>query len=191
MAGSFNSGFSSGFDRGSPVVLVQAVIIPGQRTPEGRLVEAVGPAWFEILRLIEEDPNVIFTIPPRKWEEIIAAAYERNGFDRVTLTPRSGDFGRDVIAEKTGWGCVRFIDQVKAYKPGHLVTAEEVRALGFVLLSDQSANKGIVTTTSEFAPKIADDPYIKPHIPNRIELVNGKELVRRLMDIAKRGDPSS
>ena len=85
-----------------------------------------------------------------------------------------------MIAEKSGWGCVRFIDQVKAYKPGHLVTAEEVRALGFVLVSDRSANKGVVTTTSDFAPKITQDPLISPHVPNRLELINGTELVQRL-----------
>jgi hypothetical protein len=35
----------------------------------------------------------------------------------VTLTPRSGDHGRDVIAIKKALGFVRIIDQVKAYKP--------------------------------------------------------------------------
>jgi restriction system protein len=163
-----------------PVVLAQAVVVLGGKTQEGHIIEAVGPAWFEILRLIERDPAAIYAIPPRKWEEIIAGAYERSGWDRVTLTPRSGDLGRDIIAEKTGWGSVRYIDQVKAYQPGHLVTAEEVRALGFVLLSDRSANKGIVTTTSDFAPRIAQDPLISPHLPNRIELINGTDLVQRL-----------
>jgi restriction system protein len=163
-----------------PVILTQMIVVQACKTLDGHLIDAVAPAWFEILRLIEKDPEIVYKIPPRTWEEIIAGAYERSGFDRVTLTPRSGDFGRDVIAEKTGWWCVRFIDQVKAYKPGHLVTAEEVRALGFVLLSDQSANKGVVTTTSDFAPKITSDPFIKPHLPNRIELINGKELLKRL-----------
>jgi restriction system protein len=167
-----------------PVLLAQAIVLSTQRSSEGNIIDAVAPAWFEILRLIRRDPYAIYQIPPRTWEEIIAGAYERSGFDRVTLTPRSGDFGRDIIAEKTGWGSVRFIEQVKAYKPGHLVTAEEVRALGFVLLSDRSANKGIVTTTSDFAPRIAQDPYIRPHMPNRIELINGQELLQRLRSLA-------
>ena len=127
----------------------------------------------------------MFSIPPDKWEEMIAGAYERAGFDKVILTPRSGDFGRDVIAEKSGWGCVRFIDQVKAYKPGHLVTAEEVRALGFVLQADRAATKGIVTTTSRFAPRIAEDPLIKPYLPTRIELIDGAQLIQRLSALAK------
>jgi restriction system protein len=135
------------------------------------------------VQILERNPEEMYAIPPHTWEEIIAAAYERAGFDRVTLTPRSGDFGRDVIAEKSGWGAVRFIDQVKAYKPGHLVTAEEVRALGFVLNSDQGANKGVVTTTSSFAPRIREDKYIQPYLPTRLELIDGSELLQRLADL--------
>jgi len=102
----------------------------------------------------------------------------------VILTPRSGDHGRDVIAVKQGLWTVRIIDQVKAYKPGHLVRANDVRALIGVLLSDQSATKGLVTTTSDFAPKIQDDPFIKPYIPYRLQLINGPELVKRLNELA-------
>ena len=169
---------------GLPSVLLQAVVDLGEKVSDGHLIQAVAPAWFEILRLIEKDPDSIHQIPWRKWEEIIAGAYEQSGFDRVILTPRSGDGGRDVIAEKTGWGSVRFIDQVKAYKPGHLVRADEVRALAGVLTADHAASKGIVTTTSDFAPMIRQDPSIAPFLPTRIELVNGTALVERLKSLA-------
>ena len=59
-------------------------------------------------------------MPYEKWEELIAAAFDRSGYDEVILTPRSGDHGRDVIAIKKGIGTVRIIDSVKAYKPGTL-----------------------------------------------------------------------
>jgi restriction system protein len=71
-------------------------------------------------------PQIAFQISPRKWEEIIAGAYKKAGFDEVILT-RSGDLGRDVIAVKKGIGTIRVVDQVKAYKPGHLVTVNDVR----------------------------------------------------------------
>lgn len=45
---------------------------------------------------------------------------------------------------------------------------------------DHNTSKGIVTTTSDFAPKIQDDPLIKPLIPYRIELVNGPMLFERI-----------
>jgi restriction system protein len=122
-----------------------------------------------------------FQIPPSKWEEIIAGAYSKAGFDEVTLTPRSGDFGRDVIAVKRG---LRVIDQVKAYSPENLVTADDVRALIGVLHGD-GASKGFLTTTSDFAPRLRTDPLILPFMPSRLELIDGKALITRLDALAK------
>lgn len=161
-------------------LVIQTVIYPGAKTHEGVLVESVGIAWREFMRLCADDPHIFHKIDARKWEEIIAAAYKAYGFDEVTLTPRSGDLGRDVIAVKKGFGAVRFLDQVKAYGPGHLVKADDVRAMLGVITGDQNTSKGVVTTTSDFAPKIRDDPLIKPYLPYRLELVNGTELTKRL-----------
>ena len=165
-------------------LLVQAIVIPGERTSEGSLIQALAPAWTEIIREIGANPSVAFQISPRRWEEIIAGAYHKAGFDEVTLTPASGDFGRDIIAVKRGLGSVRIIDQVKAYKPGHLVTADDVRALIGVVMTDQ-ASKGFLTTTSDFAPRISTDPLIQSVIPARLELVNGVDLMARLEKLAR------
>jgi Restriction endonuclease len=83
------------------------------------------------------------------------------GLKKSALTPCSGDRGRDIIAVKRGLGSIRVIDQVKAYKPNHPVTADEVRALMGVLHGD-SASKGFLTTTSDFAPRLRQDPLITP-----------------------------
>jgi len=171
-----------GVERNS--LLLQTVIVPEGKTKEGLLIRAVTIPWFTIIELIENDPNTIFQISPEKWEEIIAGAYTEAGFDEVILTPRSGDLGRDIIAIKKGIGTIRVIDQVKAYKPGHLVTANDVRALMGVLQTD-GASKGFLTTTSDFAPKIKDDPLIQPFIPQRLELINGEKLIRRLQELGK------
>jgi restriction system protein len=128
----------------------------------------------------------VFEIDPRKWEEIIAANYERSRkFDDVILTPRSGDFGRDIIAVKHGFWSVRIIESVKHYAADHLVRADEVRALSGVLHGDQKATKGILSTTSDFAPRIVEDPYIAPLVPTRLELINGQELMKRLTGALK------
>jgi len=74
---------------------------------------------------------------------------------------------------------------VKAYKAGHLVTANDVRALMGILQTD-GASKGFLTTTSDFAPRIKDDPLITPLIPQRLGLINGRQLVERLQDIANK-----
>jgi restriction system protein len=169
---------------GSTTLLLQSVVERGARTSDGDLLTAVAPAWAKIVSLLENDPTVAYKITPRKWEEIIAGAYAEAGFDEVTLTPHSADGGRDVIAVKRGCWSVRILDQVKAYGPGHLVPADDVRALLGVLHSDRNATKGLVTTTSDFAPKIAEDESIAPFVPHRLELVNGTELMTRLTSIA-------
>jgi restriction system protein len=150
----------------APCLLLQMVIVPGALTSEGRLIEAVAIPWFDIIDLLTKDPNIAFQIPACKREEIIAGAYHKYGFEEVTLTPRSGDHGRDVIAVKRGLGSIHVIDQVKAYKPGHLVTANDVRALLGVLQED-GASKGFLTTTSDFAP------------------LDGKTLLARLEELAR------
>jgi restriction system protein len=153
----------------APGVLLSPILVLGDKTHEGQLVVDAAVAWFKIIEMIRRDPESIYGIGSRKWEEIVAGAYDVEGF-KVTLTPRSGDGGRDVIAERPGVGSVRFLDQVKAYRPGHLVTAEEVRAMLGVLYRDHNASKALVTTTSDFAPRLREDDSIKPFLPNRLEL---------------------
>jgi hypothetical protein len=92
-----------------PQILLLAVIVPetlvlrGERTQEGTIIEAVTAPWFEIIELLARDPNAAFELPPEKWEEIVAGAYHKAGFDKVTLTPRSGDHGRDIIESRRAW----------------------------------------------------------------------------------------
>lgn len=169
--------------RGNPL-LMQTVVF-GAKTDEGRIVEAVALPWFDIVEMLRKDPSLAYQISPERWEEIVAGAYQRAGFEDVTLTPRSGDHGRDIIAVKRGLGIIRVIDQVKAYRAGHLVKANDVRALMGVLPND-GASKGFLTTTSDFAPTLTEDPLIKPFFPARLQLINGKLLLKRLEELAKR-----
>ncbi len=169
-----------------PTLLTQAVITPYQKTDEGELVRAVYLPLRAIIEAILKDPASVYQIDPRKWEEIIAASYEQSRqFDRVTLTHRSGDGGRDLIVEKDGYGSVRLIESVKRYKPGHEVKAAEVRDLVGVLTGDRRASKGIISTTWRFAPRIDKDSAIGPLLPTRLELVEGEDLFRRLNEYTR------
>jgi len=167
-------------------LLLQAVVVPGERVPEGRLITAVAPAWFEILDLMARDPQAMYNLDWRQWEELIAGAYRRQGFD-VVLTPRSNDKGRDVIASHHEIGSIRFFDQVKAYSPGHVVTLEEVHAMLGVLSSQPNVSKGIITTTSTFAPGVLSNPDITRYVPYRLELKDRNALLPWLTSIAAVG----
>jgi len=171
-----------------PDVLLQAgIVVIGDRTHEGQLVHGVSVAWLEIIREVERDPEFLSRIPWRKLEELIAGAYEREGWPEVVLTPRSGDRGRDVIATKPGIGSIRIIDQVKAYAPGHRVSAEDVRALLGVLSAQRNVSKGVITTTASFAPGIYEDEDLAAFVPHRLELKDGRTLQAWLLDIARSG----
>jgi restriction system protein len=168
----------------SAKLLIQGVVQSYGSTPDGKLIHAIAIPWRMIVDLLKKDWNFAYQIPFEKWEELVAAAFDRAGYDEVTLTPRSGDRGRDVIAVRKGIGSIRIIDSVKAYKPGHLVGHDDVRALAGVLLGDPQSSKGIVTTTSGFAPGIATDPFLKPLMPYRLELMDGHALQEWFQELA-------
>ena len=134
-------------------IVLKTLIVPGDKTKEGILVSSIAFPWLQIVELIAADPNSVYEIPWRKWEEIIAGAYSKHGYE-VILTPRSGDGGRDVIATKNGIGSIRIFDQVKAYKPPLVVTADEVRSMLGTITGYQNVSKGIITTTATFAPGV-------------------------------------
>jgi restriction system protein len=164
-----------------PTLLSLVVVRPYKKTAEGQLVSAVTIPLMTIVKAILENPSVMFEFSPRRWEAFVAATYDASGlFDEVTLTPSSGDSGQDVIAVKKGFGSVRIIESVKRYRPKHKVTAKDVREIVGVISSDRQASKGVISTTWQFAPRIKNDPLIKPLLPTRLELVNGEALIERI-----------
>jgi restriction system protein len=163
---------------------VTSIIIPEGSVPDGLVVKCTSAIWHEIVKQLGSNWELAYQIPPDKWEELIAGAFKKAGYDKVTLTPRSGDHGRDVIAIRRGFGCVKVLGSVKAYAPGNLVPYDAVRALIGVLTGERDASKGIITTTSDFPPRILEDPFIAPFTPYRLELVNGARLQKWLIELA-------
>jgi hypothetical protein len=112
-----------------PALVLTGIIIPEGRTADGMLIKSTSAVWDEIVKALGANWSVAPEIPHEKWEEIVAGAFKKDGYDEVTLTPRSGDFGRDVIAIRRGIGRVKIIGSVKAYAPGNLVRYDDVRRL--------------------------------------------------------------
>jgi restriction system protein len=75
---------------------------------------------------------------------------------------------------------------VKAYNPNHLVTANDVRALIGVITVEANVSKGILTTTSDFAPGILQDENIKRLMPYRLELKPKQALLDWLTSLVLR-----
>ncbi len=172
-------------DSDAPEIIVQGFIETAGRSWKRDLMRAIAIPWRRIVLQLNQNWNLAFEISPRTWEELVAAAFDEAGYDDVVLTPRTGDHGQDVIAVKKGMGTVRIIDSVKAHKRGHLVRYDDIKALMGVLQSDR-ASKGIVTTTSDFAPGIRKDPFISRLIPYRLELMSGNQLRQWLVSLTQR-----
>ena len=164
---------------------VSSIIIPETITTAGMIVRATSLVWNEIVQALGNDWAVAYQISPEKWEEIIAGAFKKASYDEVTLTPRSRDYGRDIIAIKRGVGCAKILGSVKRYAPGHLVEYDDIRALLGVLSGERDASKGIITTTSDFPPLVNEDPFISPFVPTRLELINGEALQKWLQGLSK------
>jgi restriction system protein len=167
---------ASAMEAPSAEVCITSIIIPETRVAEGILIKSTSSVWAEIVAKLNNDWSEAYKLSAQNWEEIVAGAFKRAGYDEVILTPRSGDHGRDVIAFRHGIGCIKVIGSVKAYKPGNLVTYDAVRSLIGVLSGEQNASKGIIATTSDFPPLIERDPFIRPFLPTRLELINGEKL---------------
>jgi restriction system protein len=147
------------------------------------LVQSASAVWDGIVKELSTDWSLAYKIPYERWEEIVAGAFKKEGYDEVTLTPRSGDLGRDVIAIKHGVGCVKVLGSVKAFAPDHIVPYDAVRSLMGVIASERDTSKGIITTTSDFPPLIEKDELIAPLLPTRLELINGAKLQKWLTSI--------
>lgn len=153
----------------APGISVGAVLIDlGPKIDEGRMVLAVRPAWRRIFDEVVRDRNAVYKLEPHQFEEFNAAAYDGDGWI-VTLTPRSGDGGRDIIAiQPDGF---RVLVQVKLRTHGRRVKADEVRSLVGVLSRDPAASKAVFTTTSVFAPGVEGE--FADMTPTRLELRDG------------------
>lgn len=116
-----------------------------------RLVEV---NWFPVM-LFEElrrNPELMKRLDDRRFEEFCAELLDRIGFEKIQLTPRSGDGGRDVIAIKTIHGIpILLAFECKRYKDSRKIGLGIMRSLlGSVSHRNTMVNKGVLLTTSSF-----------------------------------------
>ena len=162
---------------------LQTVIDRIEKVPEGHLIEIVMLPWFAIYREIIRNPGFMHQLTPLQLEEMIAGAYKLAGFSHVTITPKSADRGRDVIATSRDGYTVRILDQAKKYAADKVVGYEAIRAFIMVLDADR-ATRGFLTTTGVFPPNLLRDYLIAPRLGSTLELIDGANLTKRLGELA-------
>lgn len=121
-----------------------------QQSPEyHQVIVSVSATNEEIMQILKKDPTVVWKLPPRKFEEIVAEILNKQGY-QVELTPASGDGGVDIYAaKKDGLGQFLYLVECKRYVPPDKVGVEIVRSL-YGVLQVQKATAGAIVTTSYF-----------------------------------------
>lgn len=106
-------------------------------------------SWSDIVKNLAKNPNDLFSMPPRKFEELVAHILEQQGM-QTQLTPRTRDGGRDVLAWfTTPVGRFLYLVECKRYAPERLVGVGLVRQL-YGVVEEERASGGIFVTTSRF-----------------------------------------
>lgn len=116
---------------------------------EGRIRVVAEQQWAELIEILSRNPNQLYSLPPRKFEELVAVLLEQEGLE-VQLTPQTSDGGRDILAwHSTPFGPFLYFVECKRYAPHRPVGVGIVREL-FGVVESEGANGGILITTSRF-----------------------------------------
>jgi restriction system protein len=105
----------------------------------------------ELIAELAANPERLYELNPRRFEELVAELYRRRGFE-ATLTPASGDEGVDVyVVRNDDLGRTLWVVQAKRYAAHLKVGAGVVREL-LGTVHAKNASAGIIVTTSFFQP---------------------------------------
>lgn len=121
-------------------------------------------------KLIEMDPF--------QFEFLVADLLQKIGYEKVTVTKKSGDKGIDIIADLTVGGItnVKTIIQVKRYNPSNKIDNTVITQLRG---SAEVGQRGLVITTSDFQKSAIDESKAPSKMP--VSLVNGEKLIELLI----------
>lgn len=117
----------------------------------------------EMFAYFARHPDQMRLIPPRKFEELVAAIFRNNGFE-VTLTPETRDGGIDIFAVQKNvfGGDLLHLVECKRYAPANKVGIGVVQRLAGVV-DQHRANRGIIVTTSSFTEDAEEVRRMMPH----------------------------
>jgi len=123
--------------------------------PEQQIIATVQPqiilANERLMEHLKRQPETMFDLPPRKFEELVADLLVDLGYD-VELTPATRDGGKDILAYmETPHGRLLCLVEAKRYRADRKVGVELVRGL-YGTLADVDASSAMLVTTSSFSP---------------------------------------
>jgi hypothetical protein len=135
---------------GSQVDLLQEDLIrlrlPSQRE---RVISVSTEFWDRMIHRLRRNPKELYSLNPRRFEELIAELLSRNGLD-VHLTPTSKDGGFDIMAcLSTPMGRLLYLVECKRWARERPIGVQIVNAL-YGVVESKKATAGMIVTTSTF-----------------------------------------
>lgn len=145
----------------SPAQMLQPWTSTGLIAPDGTPLEAnsdkarrilsdVRAINDDLLATLARDPSLLHALSPRRFEELVADLFERQGYV-VELTPATRDGGKDLyVARHDQFGRLMTIVECKRYRQDRPVGLAVVQRLYGVVQSER-VNAAMVVTTSSFS----------------------------------------
>lgn len=126
---------------------------------------------------VNKNPEKIFNIKPREFEELMAELFRHNGFE-VELTKETRDGGKDIIAIKSLNGFYnKYLVECRRFSTKRIIGIDVVDRLVRVVQKN-NANKGIIATTSYFSRDVRK----MPEVPTLISLLDNPDIFKWIND---------
>ena len=156
---------------------------PFYETPGSMSVIHLIDVEREMFEYFSRHPDQMRLIPPRKFEELVAAIFRNNGFE-VTLTPETRDGGIDIFAVQKNvfGGDLLHLIECKRYAAKNKVGVGVVQRLAGVV-DLHRANRGIIVTTSSFTE---DAEQVRRMMPHKLAFGPYTDLTQWIAEIHQR-----
>ncbi|MEY8757925.1 restriction endonuclease [Peribacillus frigoritolerans] len=151
-----NKHHAQGYTRYQPVLEVYSEVLnEGLPVNNSSLRVDFTDVNTELIKYLSRSPELMYTLDPRKFEELVAELFKRKGYD-VSLTQRTRDGGKDIYAvRKDSIASTLFVIETKRYSKTNKVGVEIIRGLYGVKTAER-ANVGMIVTTSSFTKDAID-----------------------------------
>jgi restriction system protein len=67
--------------RTAPALTVYSLIIPERQVHEGILIRSTSDLWAEIVQRLNSDWSAAYQLRPEQWEELVAGAFQKAGYE--------------------------------------------------------------------------------------------------------------
>jgi hypothetical protein len=169
-----NQAGAQGYTKYAPIKSVYPKFYTSEEIENNKIIQAdLNDINEGLISYLAKHPEYLREVNPRKFEELIAEIFRNNGYS-VTLTPKTRDGGKDIIAlYKTGIGEQLYIVECKRYQLESKVGVEVVRGLYGVQMAE-NYNQAILVTTSTFTKPAID--FVKP-LRLKMQLSDYKDVI--------------